>query len=173
MKFSLKMILLVIAAVFLLVVSYFLLMSRSKSPSDSPPENVGTTGTSTGSISKFPTGNLPAFSVPSKDASKMTITTQGGNIETNNLYANPVETLPGDGVAFVENDSYHMSFYPKNQGLLITIIDPDIQAGRDKAEQNLLDSLDVTKEQACQLTVDLGVPASVSLEAAGQNYGLS
>jgi hypothetical protein len=183
MKNNIKILLLALGILILILFFYLVFFSTKNSSPTAPATNNSNTGTGnatnpTNSSSNTP-GNFPAsftppaFSLPEKDDSKMTITTPGGNVDTNNIYKKPIETLPDNAVAFIENSDSHISFYPKNQGFLITIINPDIEAARQKAESDFLNSLGITKDQACQLTVDLGMPAWVNSEAAGRNYGLS
>ncbi len=113
------------------------------------------------------------FSMPSKSEDKMTLTTSQGDIETNNLYKNPVANLSNNGVAFKESLDYQMNFYPQDEGFIISILNPDIQKARNVAEADFLAALGITKDQACQLKVTLGVPYSVNPQASGRNYGLS
>lgn len=176
----------VLVLVLVLAVVYFWYLGKiprtvdNNTPSNNfiPPQiNNSTNPGSTTGTNKPPTATTPAknFSIPSPNAPSMIINTSQGDIKTNNLYKDSSKIIPGTGnaVLFSKNDSYHMSFYPQNQGILITIIDPAIQAARDKAESELLADLGITKDQACKLTVDLGVPEWVNSQASGTNYGLS
>lgn len=170
----------ILGIVFLLLVFYFLFFSPKNQQSTNQNENE-TTDTlfdtsentkTTPETNSFPT--LPEFSLPKKDDPSMTLSTvDGKNVVANNVYKNPIESLSNNAVAFVENEESHISFYPKNQGFLITIIDSNIEKARQKAESDFLSSLGITKEDACKLNVDLGMPAWVNDKAAGRNYGLS
>jgi hypothetical protein len=113
------------------------------------------------------------FHLPDRNDEKMFIETKDGNVATNNLYKSPVENLDKNGVLFEENAGFHSSFYPQDQGFLITILDTNIEKGRRDAEENFLQDLGITKDEACKLKVDLGVPSFVNQDAAGKNYGLS
>lgn len=169
MRPNFKMLVLILVPTLLVVVAAFLFFFKKPSTTNVSPEK--TPSSSSSNKTSFPTDT--PFTIPSKDASKMTVDVEGNKIEMNNLYKNPVETFPGNNVAFAENDQYHMLFYPKNKGFIIIILDKNIQAGRDKAENDFLTTLGVTKEQACKLTVDLGTIYSVNPSVAGKNYGLS
>jgi hypothetical protein len=113
------------------------------------------------------------FSVPEKSADKMTIKTTQGDIATNNLYKNPVELFSDNTVFFIENTDYHISFNPHDQSFLITLLNPDIQTTRNRAEDDFLNALNITKNDACKLTLILGMPAFVNENLSGKNYGLS
>lgn len=193
MRRNIKIILLIVGIALLILAASLFVLNKVRNSSVTPKESVpaGTnfdpsTLPSTGfSIPSTTSGNTKTapmnvsngkFTIPDKNAEKMIIPTTGGNIATNNLFKNPVESLPNNAVAFVENEEYHMSFYPNHQYFLITLLDPDIQKARDKAENDLLKTLGITKEQACNLDVDLGAPTWVSPEAekaGAKNYGLS
>jgi hypothetical protein len=157
-------------ATFLLVsaVVFYFVISGEKTSNDNIPQNIPV------DTSSFPSAsNSPLKKIPSPDEDKMTLNTKGGYVEIKNLYKNPVEKLSNDGVAVRMTPEYHIYFYPQNQGFLLTIVDPDIWSARNKLESDFLQALEITKDQACQLNVDLGIPASYSPQAAGINYGLS
>lgn len=114
----------------------------------------------------------PKLPPPTED--DMVIHTTKGDVNLGNVYAEKIPNTEFDlSFTFRRNDDYSMNYFPKDKMFLIVIYNPDIEAGRNKAESNLLDILGATKEQACLLNVELKVPASVNSQAAGFNYGLS
>jgi len=113
------------------------------------------------------------FIVPPTDQPKMELKTPEGNVQTENLYKNPAKRFSDDVLDVTDNEDYTMYFFPETQSIIISINNPEIQFARYKAEQELLARLGITKEEACKLNVDLGVPFSVNAEASGVNYGLS
>ena len=164
-----KKIILTITILLVLSISLFAYFYNS---SKNLPENIDSENGAPNN--QFPTPEpSPKFSLPDKDAEKMIITTNKGEIKTNNLYKNPIESLDKNGVLFEERDNFHSSFFPQDQGFLITVLDTDIEKGRREAEENFLQELGITKDEACKLKVDLGVPSFVNKDIAGQNYGLS
>lgn len=181
MKFNPRMILLAIAGFLVIGAIVLVIVARSGTNNNLSPGNGNNNPSafpSSGSRSN-PTGNansnIPSekFTMPSKDDPKMKITANGADLEVNNVFRYPIKDLSDGGVTFTENDNFISSFYPEDQGFIITITNPNIQQGREEAEQNFLFYLGITKEQACKLRVDLGVPAFVNGPAAGKNYGLS
>ena len=113
------------------------------------------------------------FTEPTGSDEKMTLSTVNGDIKINNLYKNPVATLYHNGVLFQQTPDFEMSFYPDDQGFIISLLNPDLQKARNEAEKAFLETLGISKEQACLLKISLGVTADISEKAAGQNYGLS
>ncbi|MFA5926096.1 MAG: hypothetical protein WC831_04130 [Parcubacteria group bacterium] len=105
---------------------------------------------------------------------KIDINTGKGIVAVNNIQKNPVEKIAFDGsVVFAKSDNYAMSYYPPDQGFIVTIENPNLDLARSQAEDEFIKLLGVDKEQACLLKVTLNVPFGVSEKAAGQNYGLS
>jgi hypothetical protein len=113
------------------------------------------------------------FPIPSPDEDEMPIHTAQGTVEINNLYKNPDKTLSQNGVGFIRNPDYYMSYYPEDQGFIITILNPNIEQGRIDAEKSFLQFIGITENQACLLKVTLNVPFAVNAEVSGPNYGLS
>lgn len=114
-----------------------------------------------------------AFTEPSNDEEKMTISAGGSDIKINNLYKNPVSILNHSGVLFQQTSDFEMLFYSSDQGFIVSLLNPDLKKVREEAEKAFLDTLGISKEQACLLKISLGTTADINLEAAGQNYGLS
>lgn len=113
------------------------------------------------------------FTEPSVSDEKMTISTSGGNVSVNNLYKNPIAKLYHNGVLFLQTPDFEMSFYPDDQGFIISLLNPDLEKARAEAEKSFLETLGISKEQACLLKISLGVTADINEKAAGKNYGLS
>jgi len=111
---------------------------------------------------------------PSGATDTFDIKTQQGSVAVNNVYKLPaVQPLSENGVNFKNSQYYYMAYYPNQQGFLIVMQDPDIQTARQIAEDDFLKTLNITKNQACQLNVSLTVPTSISQLAGGGNYRLS
>src|SRR3989339_510366 len=79
-----------------------------------------------------------SFPTPSPNEDKMPINTAQGAVEINNLYKNPDKTLSQSGVGFIRNPDYYMSYYPEDQGFIITILNPNIEQSRIDAEKSFL-----------------------------------
>lgn len=157
-----KKALITITSIIVIVVLFLIFFMRTKNaPAPTTPP--------TPSPSVFPSG----FIVPQKTDSKMTIKTNEGSVATNNVYADPIQQFPDNSVAFANNNYYYFAFFPLDESFVITILNPDIQTARVKAENDFLQQLSITKEQACDLKLTLAVPFSINQENSGQNFDLS
>ncbi len=109
-----------------------------------------------------------------KGGGKIEIITNKEKIFINDVYKFSTSTpLSQKGVEFQNTDDYSISYYPKNQEFLISILNPSLQKTRDEAETYFLEALDINKKEACLLKISLGVPFSINKMASGINYGLS
>jgi hypothetical protein len=158
-----KKLLVIIVCVVLFFTLLFYLLSRNAGNRDNQTEEI---------IGTNQTININ-HAVPSPDADKFSIDTQNGTVDVNNVYKNPLDHLSFDGVSFKDNSDYFIAYYPQEQGFLIVLHNPDIGIAREKAEADFLQTLGITKEQACSLNVSLTVPEDVNSLASGGNYGLS
>lgn len=122
-----------------------------------------------GTANKIQPGNV----VPSQADEKMTIKTASGDITINNLYKKPIAMLFHNGVLFQQTPNFEISYYPDDQGFIISLLNPNLQKARGEAEKTFLETLGVQKEQACLLKISLGTTADINKKAAGQNFGLS
>ena len=113
------------------------------------------------------------YYVPTSADKNITIKTTAGDVTTNNIYQNALSQLSAGGVSFKNNNYYYIAYYPQDQGFLIVMQNSDIQTARQMAEDDFLQTLGITKAQACQLRVSLTVPSYIDKAAAGGNYGLS
>lgn len=115
--------------------------------------------------------NLPIEEISQKP--KLEIQTKEGSVEINNVYKKIVEKLSQNGVSFADNDDYYIAFYPKDNGFLITINNPDVVSAAKKAEAGFLNDLGISKDDACKLKVSITVPAGVNEKYSGKIYGFS
>ena len=113
------------------------------------------------------------YNQPSPTDKTISIKTPNGTVDIDNIYKNPAASLSLGGVSFQDTDNYDEAYYPQDQVFLIVITDSNIQEGRQQAESQFLQALNISKNQACLLKVNLSVPESISEAAAGKNYGLS
>src|SRR4030042_6692712 len=102
------------------------------------------------------------FTEPTGNDEKMTLSTINGDIKVNNLYKNPAATLYHNGVLFQQAPDFEMSFYPDDQGFIISLLNPELQTHRNEAEKVFLETLGINKEQACLFKIALGVDADIA-----------
>lgn len=163
--FNSKKIILVITVFALLGLIFIIYFYRKNNTSDSITNQPKTT------INQFPI--IPGEK-PSVSSNTFDIKTQEGEISVKNIYALPdTKPLSDDGINFENNQYYYMAYYPKQQGFLISILNPDIEKARTLAEQYFLDVLNTSKSDACKLNVSLTVSPNANKKASGGNYRLS
>lgn len=104
---------------------------------------------------------------------KLVIETNIGRVLTDNVYSHQLTNYPDNGVGFAHSHYYDMSYYPQDDGFIITLLDPDVQTANTLAEQDFLKILNITKIQACALKVSIGVPYNVNPDYAGKNFTFS
>ena len=148
-----------IATIIVSAFVYFQGKNKIAIPSEIPPKNEKITNL------------LPIEEMVKK--TKLEINTGKETISVNNIYKKSDKILSNNGVAFEDNEDYYIAYYPDDNSFTIVIHNRDVNLGREKAEIGFLNDLGITQEQACKLTVILGVPYSVSENLSGQNFGLS
>ena len=116
--------------------------------------------------------SLILFSV-SLFSDKITIKSPDGKVKIDNIYKNKIDKLTQNDITFIQSDNFQIYYYPENLWFSITLLGYNLNKSRTEAEKKFLDTLGITKEQACKLHVNLGVPYSINSETSGQNYGLS
>jgi hypothetical protein len=107
------------------------------------------------------------------NSGKLAVNTQSGTVKVSNITKNPVETFSNSDIEYKKTNDYYLDYYAKDKLFVITIVNPDIQTARNKAEQDFLSTLRISQDEACQLNVQLGIPYSVNPDKAGLNFGLS
>lgn len=104
---------------------------------------------------------------------KIALNTNTEQIEINDIYSQPVDTLEHNGVTFAQTEDYIMTFFPEQQEFNVAILNPDISQGRKVFEEDFLRVLGITRQEACKIHIQVGVPYSVNPTATTANYGLS
>lgn len=123
-------------------------------------------------------GNVPSDqenneSLINKTQEKITIETNEGTVQIDNIYKEGGELFKG-GITFKESSDYYISFDEASQSFSIAIMNAeDLYGARARAEEEFVRVLGITNEQACELKVDLGVPYNVNPQLPADNYGLS
>jgi hypothetical protein len=120
------------------------------------------------------TVQIPSLPSESELASqgKTGIAVKDGSVIINNPYKNATTVVSGN--ADVQKTSnYEIVYLATSKSFVISLSGSNLADSRNQAEQAFLDSLGVSKMDACKLTVSLGVAPEVNSAAAGKNYGLS
>lgn len=78
----------------------------------------------------------------------------------------------GDGL-INEDKAFQIFYYDLDQSFSIAILQEPISDIKKVAEAQLLERLQISRKDACNLIVSVTVPSFVSEEISGQNLGLS
>ena len=105
--------------------------------------------------------------------SKIVIGTASGGVEMNNFYNTAKEINSERDALINKDDHFQFSYISNGESFIISILEEPIWENRQAAELSFLSNLGISQEQACKLTVSVGVPRWVSEEYSGRNLGLS
>lgn len=95
-------------------------------------------------------------------------------VEMKNFYKKAISVGQQIGdTLIVSNVEYNITYYPLDEAFLIVILRWPFDEIREKAEQDFLESLTISKEQACKLAVYITTPRYANPEYAGNNWRLS
>jgi len=108
-----------------------------------------------------------------KNAEKIVVNTNDGNVRIDNIYQKAEELLPDGDLTIKSTSDYSIDYYPKFSQFAISISNPDVETAKKQAEQDLIAVLGISEKDACKLNVDITVPYSVNPQYAGNIYGLS
>ena len=115
--------------------------------------------------------SLPS-SAELKEQGKAAISSGQENIIINDPYKDALKIVSGN--AEIKNtSSYEIVYLGSLKSFVISLYGENLNDSRNKAEQAFLESLGITKDEACKLDVTLAVAPEASKSAAGKNYGLS
>lgn len=120
---------------------------------------------------------IPEAILPKGDT--FTIETEKGDVTVKNFFKGREKEVTSSGIRVVcFNDSeecqHSIYFNWEWKGFAITLMRTPLQKVRDEAEQSLLDSLNISREDACRLNVQLNVANGIDSEYdGGADYGLS
>ncbi|PIZ98417.1 MAG: hypothetical protein COX77_04715 [Candidatus Komeilibacteria bacterium CG_4_10_14_0_2_um_filter_37_10] len=108
-----------------------------------------------------------------RQGDRLLLNTEQGGVAIDNIYQLAGPDLPQKGTLFAENKNYSMSYYPFDQGFIINLLNPNLNFARQRAEEDLLKYLGISKEEVCRLKIMVNTTYSISKEYSGRNLGLS
>jgi hypothetical protein len=76
-------------------------------------------------------------------------------------------------ITLSKTKDYHVFYIPSQEVFFISIVSYPFDEYRPIAEEDLLYRLEITKEEACRLSVNITTPAFANPEKSGRTYGLS
>jgi len=107
------------------------------------------------------------------ETERFDIKTNAGVVSIVNVYKKSVGDGGFNGTIFKDNDLYFMAYYPSPEGFIISIRSANAEKIRMVAEKDFIETLKISKTDACKLNVSLSVPMSIDENLAGQDFGLS
>lgn len=115
----------------------------------------------------FPTIHFDLPEIP--DTEKIEIS----GVEVKNFYKGAVNIGQIGEALIVNKVEYTITYYPLDNAFLIVILRWPFEEIREKAEQDFLESLSLTKNQACKLAVYITTPRYANPGYEGKNWPLS
>lgn len=123
-------------------------------------------------VQKFPTATVTNMPLPSgMDFSSEKMEVAG--ITINNIYKNNTGMNRDYDIQFFKNENYELVFLSHYQKFIITIVGSPFQMYIKPAEEEFIKALGISKEQACNLNVEIGTVIFANPDYAGKTYLLS
>lgn len=109
-----------------------------------------------------------------EDSKTAIVTGPRGEVEIADVFSKPEFVIPGEGMYILRNDQFTIFFDEDTKRFHISLQAQPIEDVRKDAERTFLDKLQIDKDDACKLAVNLSGPISLD-ERFGRvaNYGLS
>ncbi len=139
----------IVAAILILaLIAYFALRGTPMNSGTGTGGNLPPIATGTTSFNGSSTASIPS-------GSTFEIGTSKGTVTVNNFYKTmDYITHDQQTVVLAENEAYTVVYNRSDSGFIIGILAEPLQAARDAAEAAFLNQLEVSKSDACNLTVD-------------------
>ena len=96
-----------------------------------------------------------------------------GDIQVDNFLEEAVEASDKKSYVIAERENYHLLYIPESSLFLISIFGSPFSSIRADAENDLLKTLNVSQEEACNMNVVITTPLWANPNEAGPNYKLS
>lgn len=155
-----------------------MLLFNKKSPSEKPAEI-----TPLPAISSFPTLQISIIPVSvttteSKISPQISITLEAGKSVVSGVVVNDFGKIgrviddKGDMV-FSDNGKYQVMYLPLFKIFYVTVLEAPFEQNRILAQNYFIQTLGITREQSCRLTVYVDTIAAVDPIKGGKKYNLS
>ena len=95
------------------------------------------------------------------------------NIETENFYKSAVNIAETGDATIIKRGNFEIVFVPEYSQFIISVLATPFGIHRSLAEQEFINNLGISQEEACRLNVTVGTPYFANPEVAGIAYGLS
>lgn len=101
------------------------------------------------------------------------IKTGAGDVPVKDFYKSSVQVDPQRKDALVKRtQDYDIVYFAKDQSFLITLSRQPVKEARNQAELDLLETLGISKDEACKLKVSLKIPFDIDNNLAGKDFHL-
>lgn len=94
-------------------------------------------------------------------------------VKINDIYSKPISINSSKDVKFFRNENYEFVYLAKYNKFIITILGSPFMSLIKEAEEDFIRILDITKQDACRLNVDITTVISANPEYAGKRFSLS
>jgi len=91
----------------------------------------------------------------------------------NSFFSAPETEQNFSNVIFEKSSNFDIGYYPDVNQFVVLLQNQNLDQAREEAEKAFLDSLQISKRQACQLNVYLGVSLETNFGLSGRDFGLS
>ena len=91
----------------------------------------------------------------------------------NSFFSAPEIRQDFSNVVFEKSSNFDIGYYPDVNQFVVLLQNQNFDQTRKEAEKAFLDSLQISKRQACQLNVYLGVSLETNFGLSGRDFGLS
>lgn len=150
------------AGVLLLIIALFAVFRQKQTTNLVPGGTLPTT---------IPSGGIPIPTHPAENIITKKITISG--VDTNNFLKMGKEANKEGDWLIVDATSYQIVYFNLNGTFLISILSSPFDKIRSDAEARFIKELGITKEQACNLTVNITTPSFANPSEAGKTRNLS
>lgn len=95
-------------------------------------------------------------------------------VELENFYNNKKTDINARGDALIKDTGdAHIIFFNETESFLISILESPFEVKRREAEQEFLETMSLTEEEACKLNVEITTPLFANPDEAGKIFRLS
>ncbi len=108
----------------------------------------------------------------SPQGSKLPVQGKQQDVQIRNIFQNPLEQTK-DVLVIAQKLEYKIVYFKADETFLISLERSPLKQSQSLAESEFLTTLQITKEQACNLNVTVSVSKEADLQKAGQNFALS
>jgi hypothetical protein len=159
-----NIILIVVAVVIVVLVALFFIFGRNGATpaTTSLPENEPQTSGASIAPNQKISSDVP---IPAGDF--ITIGTSGGAVAVKNFYKNALAIVENSEVIIKKTPEYELDYSLADGSFAVTILKSPAAVAVPKAEGDLISVLDISRGDACKLSVKIVIPAATDPQLAG------